>query len=319
MILRQASEASSCSLTLVAPAKINFHLEILGLRKDQFHELAMLMQSIDLCDRLHFQKRVDGQIRLGCDIDGLSVGDENLIVRAAYLLRKKSGVENLGADIQLEKKIPIGAGLAGGSSDAAAALKGLNALWNLGLHKETLEELAAELGSDVPFCLSGGSQLCFGRGERLEPVFLGSSSIAVLLVKNPLVSVSTPWAYGRFKDLNRDSYLHAEDDFEDRRQRLREQPWLNPINLNHPLPLRNDLQKVVSAEVPSIRKALEILSNLPGVRGVAMSGSGPSCFALFADLESAIAAKEKNRFKFSSAGLECWCCSLLTEEARVKR
>ena len=143
------------------------HLEVLGLRDDGF-QLAMVMQSIDLADRLRFQNTADARISLRCDEPSLSIGDDNLVLRAALLLRERSGFNELGASIDLEKNIPIGAGLAGGSSDGAAALVGLNQIWGLGRSHAELEELAAELGSDMPFCIRGGSQLSFGRGEVLE-------------------------------------------------------------------------------------------------------------------------------------------------------
>ena len=116
-----------------APAKINLHLEVLGLRADGFHELAMVMQSIDLADEFECENTADGTLSLSCDQPGLSCGDDNLIMRAARLLRERSGFGELGARMHLRKRIPIGAGLAGGSSDGAAALVGLNTLWGLGL------------------------------------------------------------------------------------------------------------------------------------------------------------------------------------------
>ena len=120
------------TITVTAPAKVNLHLAVLGLRSDGFHELAMVMQSIELVDRLTFSNTADAQLHLSCDQPDLSIGDDNLVLRAAYLLRQRSGLNELGATIHLEKHIPIGAGLAGGSSDGAAALVGLNALWGLG-------------------------------------------------------------------------------------------------------------------------------------------------------------------------------------------
>jgi 4-diphosphocytidyl-2-C-methyl-D-erythritol kinase len=187
-------------LTVTAPAKVNLHLEVLGLRSDGFHELAMVMQSIDLADSLQFTNTADAQITLRCDDSSLSTGADNLVLKAAELLRARSGFNELGVSMYLEKRIPIGAGLAGGSSDGAAALVGLNALWGLGYTAEALESMAAELGSDMPFCVAGGTQLCFGRGELLEPVPPTAEGLAVLLVKDPLVSVSTPWAYQRCKE-----------------------------------------------------------------------------------------------------------------------
>ena len=153
---------------MTAPAKVNLHLEVLGIRPDGFHELARVMQSIDLADRLIFQPTADAALTLSCDDPSLSLGEDNLVIRAAQLLRSRSGFNELGAAIHLEKRIPIGAGLAGGSSDGAAALVGLNALWGLGHSRSDLQRFAAELGSDMPFCVAGGSQLCFGRAPPGE-------------------------------------------------------------------------------------------------------------------------------------------------------
>ncbi len=199
-------------LTVRAPAKINLHLEVLGLRPDGYHELAMVMQTLDLEDRLLLAPRDDGRLVLQSDNADLPCDGSNLILRAAEALRGAAARPGLGATIQLEKRIPIGAGLAGGSSDAAAALVGLNVLWGLDLEPESLESLAAALGSDVPYCLRGGTQLCFGRGERMEAVSLPAPpSVGVLLLKHPQVSVSTPWAYGRCRERRRDQYLAGEE------------------------------------------------------------------------------------------------------------
>ena len=155
--------------TVLAPAKINLHLEVLGLRPDGYHELAMVMQSLDLADRLCFSPTADGAISLECDRPDLSTGADNLIVKAAEMVRARVGLPELGAHIALTKRIPIGAGLAGGSSDGAATLVGLNALWGCGFSDFELHAMATALGSDMPFCLEGGTRLCFGRGEVMEP------------------------------------------------------------------------------------------------------------------------------------------------------
>ena len=296
-----------------APAKINLHLEVLGLRADGFHELAMVMQSIDLADQLAITRNNDGLISLTVDDSSLSTGDENLIIKAAQLLRCRYGNDEHGAIIHLQKNIPIGAGLAGGSSDGAATLLGLNSLWELSLTKRQLVNLAAELGSDIPFCLDGGIQLCFGRGEKLEPVKALNSAKAVILVKDPTVSVSTPWAYGRSKKMKGNSYLKSESDFELRRQQLREQSWLCSSRYSDKPLLKNDLQQIVAPEFPAVQKSLKILSELPGSVGFAMSGSGPSCFALYSTYEEAKAVLEKNRMRLEASGLDSWCCSFQFE------
>ena len=304
-------------LTVTAPAKVNLHLEVLGLRSDGFHELAMVMQSIDLADSLQFTNTADAQITLRCDDSSLSTGANNLVLKAAELLRARSGFNELGVSMYLEKRIPIGAGLAGGSSDGAAALVGLNALWGLGYTAETLESMAAELGSDVPFCVAGGTQLCFGRGELLEPVAPTAEGLAVLLVKDPLVSVSTPWAYQRCKELRGQDYLQGEMAFEQRRRDLREAPWLQPLRAGCPPPLRNDLQVVVAAQTQAVQLSLQLLQTLPTPLAVAMSGSGPSCFALFRDQDHCDQAAADLAPKLKTAGLSAWACSLRSDGVRI--
>ena len=305
-------------ITVTAPAKVNLHLEVLGLRSDGFHELAMVMQSIDLADRLSFQNTADAQLNITCDDATLGVGDDNLIIKAAQLLRDYSGFSELGASIHLEKRIPIGAGLAGGSSDGAAALVGLNALWGLGHSPAALERMAAELGSDMPFCVAGGCQLCFGRGEQLEAVPPTPQPLAVLLVKDPTVSVSTPWAYKRCRELNQSQYLADEKAFEQRRQALRSVDWLHPLRSDLPPPLRNDLQKVVAAETAAVRSALHLLKSVPHSLAVAMSGSGPSCFALFSNLASCRQAQDQLTPKLERAGLKAWSCALRSDGVRIE-
>ena len=297
-------------LCVRAPAKINLHLEVLGLRPDGFHELAMLMQSIDLADSLRMRPTADGQISLQCDRADLPTNSSNLVVKAAEMLRARSGFAELGAQIVLEKRIPIGAGLAGGSSNGAAALLGLNELWGLGFKSHQLHSMAAELGSDMPFCLDGGTQLCFGRGEQLEALpFNSSEPPALLLIKHPEVSVSTPWAYGRCKELRGDFYLEAEADFEQRRQALRQAPLLGAIAGNGSWPpLRNDLQAVVEPDVETVRQGLALLRQSEQPLAVAMSGSGPSLFALFPGVDQARSAHADLAERFERDGFESWCC-----------
>jgi 4-diphosphocytidyl-2-C-methyl-D-erythritol kinase len=300
-------------LSVYSPAKINLHLEVLGLRPDGFHELAMVMQTIELGDVLRLAPTADGRIALHCDHPELPTDGSNLIVRAAELLRARAGLPELGAQMHLRKRIPIGAGLAGGSSNGAAALHGLNTLWGLGHTPAALEALAAELGSDMPYCLAGGTQLCFGRGERLEPL-PAANGLAVLLLKHPDASVSTPWAYGRCRELREDVYLHSEQEFEQRRQALREGPLVRALAGGDALPpLRNDLQAVVEPEVSSVGEGLALLRSLHTPLAVAMSGSGPSLFALFADLDQALAAQAQLAGQLESGGFHSWACALRPE------
>ena len=303
-------------LKVSAPAKINLHLEVLGLRPDGFHELAMVMQTIDLADTLVLQTTADAAIRLSTNRADLPTDGSNLIVQAAEMLRSRSGFPELGAQIQLEKLIPIGAGLAGGSSNGAAALVGLNALWGLGFSAPELGLMAAQLGSDMPFCLDGGTQLCFGRGEQLEPVDPPASpALAVLFIKHPASHVSTPWAYGRCKAMRGDFYLDQEADFEQRRNALRTGPLLQALASGVAVTtLRNDLQLVVEPEVDSVQQGLALLRQLNGAStpvAVAMSGSGPSSFALFDSLPRAQAAQQQLESQLMDGGFEAWSCGFV--------
>ena len=302
------------SLSLRAPAKINLHLEVLGLRDDGFHELSMVMQTLDLADELTVEPAPAGQVSLRCSDPQLPVDGSNLIVKAAELLRRHCGRPDLSAQLSLSKCIPIGAGLAGGSSDGATALLLLNRFWDLKLSAAELKQLAAQLGSDVAFCLQGGTQLCFGRGERLEPIQRVAQP-AVLLIKNPKVSVSTPWAYGLCKERLGSSYLNSEVDFEARRQALRQSPllgWLQGELQQLPL-LRNDLQQVVAPENNSVQKGLALLASAGDPLQVAMSGSGPSLFALYHDQPAAAAAQSALAPALAENGFEHWICQFTAE------
>lgn len=185
-------------MQLYAPAKINLSLEIKGRREDGFHEIESFMAPISLSDRLTIERsKSTGGVQFSCDDPSLSTGDDNLVVRAAKLFRKAASVE-AGLEIALEKKIPHGAGLGGGSSDAASTLLGLNDLFETRLDRNDLMELAAQIGSDVPFFILGSAAMCRGRGEIVEPARL-PANFNLLLVK-PDFGVPTPWAYGRWQD-----------------------------------------------------------------------------------------------------------------------
>jgi 4-diphosphocytidyl-2-C-methyl-D-erythritol kinase len=174
-------------LVLKARAKINLALDVLFRRPDGYHEVAMVMQSVALADRVTLE--ADSAISVAATAAELECGPSNLAYRAAALLRERCGVD-CGVRITLEKNIPLAAGLAGGSADAAAVLRGLNRLWGLGLKLAELENIGAALGSDVPFCLRGGTALATGRGEALAPL-PPLPSVWVVLAKPP-VAVSTP-------------------------------------------------------------------------------------------------------------------------------
>jgi len=296
-------------IILKSPAKINLHLEVIGKRKDGFHELAMIMQNIDLSDYLELENNKEGLIKLESDCNNLSVSSDNLIVKSANLLREKLNID-LGANLFLKKNIPIGAGLAGGSSNAAATLIGLNKLWNLNLDQKTLCSLASMLGSDIPFFINGGIQLCFGRGEILEKLD-SKFEYGVLLLKNPNVSVSTSETYKKYSNRFCDQYLTNKEIIKKARKNLRDN-GLKRFNFdNHHMTIKNDLQLVVQNENDSVKQALYLLSNLENCLTFSMSGSGPTCFALFKDVETAKKELKVNYKLFKDQGYDSWVCNLL--------
>ena len=298
-------------IIIKCPAKINLHLEVIGKRHDQFHELAMIMQNIDLSDFLEFKINNAGFIKLDSDCNDLSVSEDNLIIKSANLLRKLLNID-LGANIFLRKNIPIGAGLAGGSSNAAGTLIGLNKLWNLNLDQNTLSSLSSKIGSDVPFFINGGMQLCFGRGEILEKLN-SNFRYGVLLLKNPSVSVSTAETYKKYNIKYCASYYTNTEKIQNIRENLRDN-GLNRLNFSKQnVIIKNDLQLVVENENDSVKEALYLLSNLKNCLTFSMSGSGPTCFALFKDVDTANNELNENYKLFKNKGYDSWVCNFLEE------
>jgi len=312
------SKANENFLIAEAHAKINLHLEVLGIRTDGFHELAMVMQSINLSDQLKMVISANNNITLKSNNNEISNGDDNLIVKAAKLLRKKVGNKQLGVNIDLKKNIPVGAGLAGGSTDAAATFVGLNKLWKLNLEIEELEKLSEELGSDIPFCISGGRQICFGRGEILEKQKFDQFDLGIILVKDPSIHVSTPIAYKKYKEQYGHTYLKDDGDFEIKRNIIRSTDWSDQSLLINRKEIQNDLQKTVCPMTPQVEMSLKILSGLPGSHLVSMSGSGPSCFALFQNYDEAKKVLKVHFNEFEKAGLSAWACSMMSNGVKLR-
>jgi 4-diphosphocytidyl-2-C-methyl-D-erythritol kinase len=184
MLMRRGASA----VRVWTPAKVNLFLEVLAKRADGYHELATLMAAVNLYDTLELTEDASGATALTCDDPSLSTGPENLVCRAVELARRESG-RGEGVRIRLWKRIPMAAGLAGGSSDAAATLAGMNRLWRLGWERDKLIHLGAELGSDVSFFFASSAAWCTGRGERIEPLRLGRALDLVLVC--PVVGLST--------------------------------------------------------------------------------------------------------------------------------
>jgi len=200
MIRRHGPTAAGASpvppetVRVSAPAKVNLFLEVLGKRADGYHEIATLILAIDLEDELDVAPAESGELSLTCDDPALPTGPENLVLKAASRLRAETGT-SAGARIHLRKRIPWAAGLGGGSSDAAAALEGLNELWKLGLSTAALARVGSDIGSDVPFFLNGPAAWCTGRGEVVSPVAVGRQ-LDLVLVKPP-EGLSTADVYRR--------------------------------------------------------------------------------------------------------------------------
>ncbi|HEX6775593.1 MAG TPA: 4-(cytidine 5'-diphospho)-2-C-methyl-D-erythritol kinase [Methylomirabilota bacterium] len=257
---------------LRASAKVNLVLEVLGKRPDGYHELSTVMQAVDLFDRLTVE--VAATITLETSEPALPTDDRNLVMRAARLLREAAGVE-AGARIVLDKRIPLAAGLGGGSSDAAATLLGLNKLWGLRWRRERLVELAVKLGMDVPFFLGRGRALGRSRGEVLSSL-PGVGGYALVLV-NPGVGLSTQEVYGRVPPGWR-----AEPD--GTKRMLDALKKRNVVRVAGAL--TNHLERWVEPALPAIGRMKAALL-AAGALGVAMSGSGPTVFGLARSLDQA--------------------------------
>ncbi|MDH4609685.1 4-(cytidine 5'-diphospho)-2-C-methyl-D-erythritol kinase [Pseudomonas sp. BN102] len=240
-------------LILPAPAKLNLMLHILGRRADGYHELQTLFQFLDHGDELGFSLRQDGEIHLRTEVPGVP-HDSNLIVRAARKLQAESGCR-LGADIWLDKRLPMGGGIGGGSSDAATTLLGLDHLWNLGWSEDRLAELGLSLGADVPVFVRGRAAFAEGVGEQLTPVELPEPWF---LVAVPQVFVSTAEVFSD-PELTRNT---------------------PPIKVRSLLEGggRNDCQPVVEKRYPDVRNALILLSKFTSAR---LTGTGACVFGSF--------------------------------------
>ncbi len=296
------------SYTLLAPAKINLHLEILGIRPDNYHELVMIMQTIDLADRVEIRSHDIDEIVLHCGHPNVPLDRTNLAYRAAELMQQQfpdAFSQYGGVEITLHKHIPIAAGLAGGSGNAAAVLVGIDLLWNLGLTQPDLHELGAKLGSDVPFCISGGTAIATGRGEKIAPL-PPLAGIYVVLGKYQSLEVSTPWAYGSYRETFESEYAPSAS-LAERSHQVHSGALVQAIVAQDPVKigklLYNDLEKVVLPAYPLVSQLRGEFQRHPNL-GTMMSGSGPTVFSLANSLEQAEALYHQVRSTITDPDLE---------------
>jgi len=250
-----------------APAKINLMLDVLHKRPDGFHEVEMIMTMVDLADRLELSEMPRDSIIISSQAGYIPLDEKNLAFQAARLIKDRYDVKS-GVHIHLDKRIPVAAGLAGGSSDAAATLRGLNRLWGLGIPDHELLELGAELGSDVPFCITGGTALATGRGEKLTPI--GSPPQCWVVLAKPPINVSTAEVYGRLRSSN----IAVHPSSRQMREAIEAGSFQDVCDR-----LGNVLEEVTLKIHPEVQQLKEAMIKL-GADGVLMSGSGPTVFGL---------------------------------------
>ena len=267
-------------MRLQAFAKINLGLDVLGKREDGYHEVRMIMQTIRMYDQLDMRKSVEPGIHLTTNKKYIPVDENNLVWRAAKLMMDTCGIIE-GVSIHLHKVIPVAAGMAGGSSDAAATLVGMNRLFHCGLSKEKLMELGVQIGADVPYCVLRGTALAEGIGEKLT--VLPPMPDCWILIGKPGISVSTKYVYTTL-DLNTDT-VHPDIDG---MKKALEDGNLYGITER----MGNVLQDVTIPAYPEVERIKEQMKTLGAVNAM-ISGSGPTVFGIFDNEEKAQEACQK--------------------------
>ncbi|GAA0701872.1 4-(cytidine 5'-diphospho)-2-C-methyl-D-erythritol kinase [Paraclostridium ghonii] len=279
------------SIDLKSRAKINLSIDVLGKREDGYHIVEMIMQTIDLYDKLKITEIEENTILIQSNSVDIPLNEDNIMYKAAKLLKSGFSIEK-GVEISIEKNIPVAAGMAGGSSNGAAVLVGLNKLWNLGLSEEGLKEIGLKLGADVPFCITGGSALAQGIGEELTNI-KGLPEDLNILVCKPDIFVSTKEVY---QSLNMDKIKRRPQN-ENLIEAL-EKEDIKFISQN----MTNVLEEVTSLKYTEIRQIEDIMIKNKSL-GSMMSGSGPTVFGLFDNKDCAIKAKEELLAKYNQVYL----------------
>lgn len=307
------------SYSLAAPGKVNLHLEIIGDRSDGYHELAMILQSIELSDVVTIAPLATDTIRLHCNHAQVPLNKDNLAFKAAELMVTKfpdAFAQFGGVDITIEKNLPVAAGLAGGSGNAAAVIFGLDLLWNLGLTQPQLQDIGAVIGSDVPFCITGGTAIATGRGEKLDPL-ITPDQIYVVLAKYQSLSVSTAWAYQTYRQEFGHTYPSILAEAKTKLSATEiikaiTQKDLEKISKS----LHNDLEKVVLPTYEQVANLRKTLENLPN-SGVMMSGSGPTVFALCGSQQQGEDLQASLKLALPDPDLEVWVTKFSAGGIRV--
>lgn len=266
-------------ITLKALAKINLGLDVVGRREDGYHEVCMIMQTIHLYDQLIITKSNEQGIHISSNLSFLPVNENNLVYKAGMLLMEEFGIKD-GLDVNLIKRIPVAAGMAGGSTDAAAMLYGMNQIFELGLSKKDLMERGVKIGADVPYCLMRGTALAEGIGEKLTQ--LPPMVKCPVLIAKPQISVSTKFVYQNLK-LNEQT---KHPDIKQLQKDIREKD-LKAVAAH----MGNVLESVTIPEYPVINEIKDVMMN-SGALNAMMSGSGPTVFGLFESQETAENAYE---------------------------
>ncbi|MCC5651894.1 4-(cytidine 5'-diphospho)-2-C-methyl-D-erythritol kinase [Nostoc sp. XA013] len=309
------------SYSLLASAKINLYLEIIRDRPDGYHDLLMVLQSIDLADQIDLRSTETNTIQVYCNHPEVPQDHRNLAYKAVAVMAEyfpHAFAKYGGVDITIHKRIPVGAGLAGGSTNAAAVLVGLNLMWELGLNHKQLQYLGSLLGSDVPFCIVGGTMLATGRGEYLTPL-PAIDNFYVVLAKYRSLSVSTAWAYQTY----RHQYLHSNVSNASVARHLNQRAYSGQIvsaiarqnQMQIYQLLHNDLERVVLPAYPQVQQLREEFQRL-GCPGI-MSGSGPTVFALTKSQAQAQQIVEAVNAAISDPDLELWISQFTNSSIRV--
>lgn len=279
------------SIDLKSRAKVNLSIDVLGKREDGYHLVEMIMQTIDLYDKLKITEIEENSILIKSNSLDIPLNEDNIMYKAVNLLKNQFNIEK-GIEISIEKNIPVAAGMAGGSSNAAAVLVGLNKLWNLGLSENELKDIGLKLGADVPFCITGGSTLAEGIGEKLTNI-KGLPEDLNILVCKPNIFVSTKEVY---QSLNMDKVKRRPKNKELIDALQKEDVKFISENMV------NVLEEVTSLKYSEIGQIEDIMIKNKAL-GSMMSGSGPTVFGLFDNKDCAIKAKKDLQAKYNQVYL----------------